>query len=265
MAGRQRGLVHVQQLHAAGFGRPLIARMVVRGQLYRELRVYSVGHQGLGPFGDELAALLHFGHDVVLSHRSAAAVWGLIYPPPDRIELTLIGRDMRPRANLRTYRVAALDTRRRATQEPASRHSTRPDAGRPSRERAHARARARDRRGSRPKPGHRPRPGAGAGPRAGQDRRREAEGAREHRREPSVDADEDRATAAGAARAAGLPTPETNAWINGYEVDFLWRAQSTGGGGGRPAVPRMVQRGAFERERRRDRTHARGGLPGAAG
>jgi len=26
-------------------------------------------------------------------------------------------------------------------------------------------------------------------------------------------------------RSAGLPEPEVNAWLCGYEVDFLWRAQ----------------------------------------
>ena len=53
-------------------------------------------------------------------------------------------------------------------------------------------------------------------------------------------------------RQAGLPAPETNARLLGYEVDFLWRAQKL-----------VVEvdgfafhstREAFERDRRRDTT-----------
>jgi very-short-patch-repair endonuclease len=56
---------------------------------------------------------------------------------------------------------------------------------------------------------------------------------------------------------AGLPTPETNARINGHEVDFLWRAQrlivETDGYGAHG------HQGAFERDRRRDQTHVASG------
>ena len=55
-----------------------------RGLLHPDHRgVYAVGHAELPPLGREVAALLACGPSAVLSHRSAAALWGLAAWPRD--------------------------------------------------------------------------------------------------------------------------------------------------------------------------------------
>lgn len=77
-AGRQRGLVTSRQLIALGVGRRTIERWVASGRLRRVHRnVYSVGPQPLTRRGRWLAAVLAKGPGAVLSHESAAALWGL--------------------------------------------------------------------------------------------------------------------------------------------------------------------------------------------
>ncbi len=92
-AAAQRGMVHVEQLRGAEFGRSVVARLLERGTLYLILpRVFAVGHDALAPLALELAAVLWSGHDGVISHRSAAAIWGLM-PPPLRCEHRFAGSD----------------------------------------------------------------------------------------------------------------------------------------------------------------------------
>jgi predicted transcriptional regulator of viral defense system len=53
------------------------------GRLRRLHRgVYAVGHRVLGREGRRLAAVLACGEGAVLSHRSAAAHWGLLETQP---------------------------------------------------------------------------------------------------------------------------------------------------------------------------------------
>lgn len=111
-AAAQRGVVHLEQLGAAGLGRSVIARHVERGTLYPILpRVFAVGHDALAPLALELAAALWSGHDGVISHRSAAALWGLTQLPRGEVDVTLVGRDARQHPGLTTYRVDELDSR----------------------------------------------------------------------------------------------------------------------------------------------------------
>ncbi|HSR95233.1 MAG TPA: type IV toxin-antitoxin system AbiEi family antitoxin domain-containing protein, partial [Solirubrobacterales bacterium] len=86
LAARQHGVVARQQLLAfAGTG--AIASRVRRGNLHRLHRgVYAVGHPILGVHGRWKAATLAVGPHSVLSHRSAAHLWGLrprIAIPPE--------------------------------------------------------------------------------------------------------------------------------------------------------------------------------------
>ena len=63
-----------------------------RGEWHRPFpRVYILGDAGLVPLAIESAALLCFGEDTVLSHRTAAALWGLVDPRPRTIDLTVAG------------------------------------------------------------------------------------------------------------------------------------------------------------------------------
>src|ERR1700759_3325582 len=88
----QRGLVTRPQLVALGFSPKAIEHRVGTGWLHRVHRsVFSVGSPVLQPWGAEMAALLSVGGDAVISHASAAAVWGLI-PNPSFVAITMIGR-----------------------------------------------------------------------------------------------------------------------------------------------------------------------------
>lgn len=76
LADRQHGVVAVWQLLRLGLGRDAIQYRASIGQLHRIHRgVYAVGYRTLTPKGHRMAAVLAYGPDAVLSHRSAAAHW----------------------------------------------------------------------------------------------------------------------------------------------------------------------------------------------
>jgi hypothetical protein len=78
------------QLHELGFDNAAIARRVASGRLHRRYRgVYSVGHTVLSAYGHWLAAVLACGPGAVLSHRSAAALWGLRPSHARRVDVTV--------------------------------------------------------------------------------------------------------------------------------------------------------------------------------
>jgi very-short-patch-repair endonuclease len=72
--------------------------------------VLAVGHGALEPLAAETAALLYAGDDTVLSHGTAAALWGLTAAPP-LVAITVIRRHIRPHEQLRVHRVQTLDAR----------------------------------------------------------------------------------------------------------------------------------------------------------
>jgi uncharacterized protein DUF559/putative AbiEi antitoxin of type IV toxin-antitoxin system len=89
-AGRQYGVVSRAQLYEMGFDNPAVARRVESGRLHRLHRgVYAVGHTIVGAHGRWLAAVLACGEGAVLSHRSAAALWGLRPTAAARIDVTV--------------------------------------------------------------------------------------------------------------------------------------------------------------------------------
>ncbi len=72
------GLSAVTQLLDAGLGRGAIELRLARGRLHRvHAGVYAVGHPILTAEGRWMAAVLSGGAGAVLSHRSAAAHWGI--------------------------------------------------------------------------------------------------------------------------------------------------------------------------------------------
>lgn len=96
IAAGQRGLVTRSQLVAVGLTRSAISRRVARGHLHRLHRtVYAVGHTALPPFAVELAALLAAGPGALLSHGSAAVVWGLLAAAPGPVHVTCPGSHRR--------------------------------------------------------------------------------------------------------------------------------------------------------------------------
>jgi very-short-patch-repair endonuclease len=78
LAERQRGLLTARQLEALGVGRRTVERWSALGRLRRVHRgVYVFGPQPLTQRGKWLAAVLAKAPGAVLSHESAAALWGL--------------------------------------------------------------------------------------------------------------------------------------------------------------------------------------------
>ena len=78
LARRQHGVVSRAQLLELGFHPRSIEHRIARGRLHPVYRgVYAVGRPELTQFGRWMAALLATGPEAVLSHRSAAALWGI--------------------------------------------------------------------------------------------------------------------------------------------------------------------------------------------
>ena len=91
IARQQRGRVSRRQLLAAGLSKAAIGRMISRGLLLPEhAGVYTVAHGAQVPLGRETAALLACGDRACLSHTSAAAVWGILEPRAEAVEVTII-------------------------------------------------------------------------------------------------------------------------------------------------------------------------------
>jgi very-short-patch-repair endonuclease len=75
---RQHGVVTRVQLEALGFSRRGIEHRTRSGRLFLISRgVYAVGRRELTPYGRWMAAVLACGDGAVLSHRSAAELWGI--------------------------------------------------------------------------------------------------------------------------------------------------------------------------------------------
>jgi hypothetical protein len=100
VAARQHGVVTLAQLRAAGIDRFGAARRAKAGRLHRLHRgVYAVGHANLSFEGRCLAVVFACGDGAVVSHLSAARVWGLLAAGSWPIEVTVptaSGRCKRP-------------------------------------------------------------------------------------------------------------------------------------------------------------------------
>src|SRR4051812_49380236 len=78
LAKRQHGVVTRAQLRRIGLCDSAITHRAAVGRLHRLHRgVYAVGHRVVPARGAWLAATLACGEGAVLSHTSAAALWGL--------------------------------------------------------------------------------------------------------------------------------------------------------------------------------------------
>jgi very-short-patch-repair endonuclease len=78
LASRRHGLVTRRDLHSLAVGDGSVSWWVRTGRLHRIHRgVYAVGHPVLTQEGRWMAAVLACSDGAVLSHRSAAALWGV--------------------------------------------------------------------------------------------------------------------------------------------------------------------------------------------
>src|SRR5947207_3073935 len=98
LAGRQHGVVALEQLIEIGLTASGVRSRVERGRLHPVHRgVYSVGHPLLTAKGRMMAAVLACGPGAVLSHRAAADLHGLRPSSAMRIDVTIGGRERRRR------------------------------------------------------------------------------------------------------------------------------------------------------------------------
>lgn len=110
IAEGQHGVVTARQLAAIGLGRAAISERSARGKLHRlHQGVYAVGHTGLSQEARWMAAVLACGDGAVLSHLSAAALWGLLKPEDGPIDVSLPSQSGRcRREGIRIHRCASL-------------------------------------------------------------------------------------------------------------------------------------------------------------
>lgn len=90
LAERQHRVVSIRQLRGPlGYSEGTVERMVARAHLHRLYRgVYAVGTASVSAHGACLAAVLACGPKALLSHRSAAWLWGLTRRQPFPLEVT---------------------------------------------------------------------------------------------------------------------------------------------------------------------------------
>jgi very-short-patch-repair endonuclease len=215
-------VVSHRQLRDFGLGRSSIRWRVRSGRLHPVRRgVYAVGRPEVSPNGRWMAALLTCGPGAVLSHGSAAALWGFGSEPRGLVEVSLLAGTRSRRPGIRAHRRVSLSPDEvtehegvptttpvrtlidQATQlAPARLERAVNEADKLERVRADVLYAALDNHSGEP----------GVGP------LRKLLDPLHFR---LSDSELERAMRP-VARAAGLPVPETKAWVNDYEVDFFW-------------------------------------------
>jgi Transcriptional regulator, AbiEi antitoxin/Protein of unknown function (DUF559) len=93
LAASQHGVVSRRQLRGLGLSDGAIERAIRAGYLHRVFRaVYAVGHPGIDWRGRIRAATLACGQGAVASHRSAAALLGLLDRAPVVVDVIAAGK-----------------------------------------------------------------------------------------------------------------------------------------------------------------------------
>ncbi|HYH53977.1 MAG TPA: type IV toxin-antitoxin system AbiEi family antitoxin domain-containing protein [Solirubrobacterales bacterium] len=219
IAVRQHGVITVSQLHGAGLDKSAISRRLQSGRLHRVHHgVYAVGHRGLSLQGRFMAAAFACGEGAVLSHGSAAVVWGLLRPIDGPVHVSI------PTTSGRKSRRGIVLHRCQALAEPSPTPTSLPIRGG---------------RGRRLLTTYRDNIPVTTVPRTIADldgsipphlvqraiRQAELAG---HRLD-AIASDRTRSDLETAFldlyRRSGLPQPEVNVKLGRWEVDFLWRAQ----------------------------------------
>jgi hypothetical protein len=118
LAERQHGVVARRQLLALGFNSREIEHRVARGRLHLVMRgVYAVGWPKLAPKRCWMAAVLACGEGALLSHRSAAALWGIGAEKRGAIDVSVTRRAELRRRGLRVRGRPSLTTARITTHD----------------------------------------------------------------------------------------------------------------------------------------------------
>jgi len=121
LARRQHGVVGRQQLIDLGLGRRAVARRLEQGRLHERHRgVYVVGVRRISRRGRWMAAVLACGAGAVLSHRSAARLWGLMPPASEWVDVTASSRRVRRDGIVTHYGEIADDEWQRVDEIPVT-------------------------------------------------------------------------------------------------------------------------------------------------
>ncbi|HEX2413665.1 MAG TPA: type IV toxin-antitoxin system AbiEi family antitoxin domain-containing protein [Thermoleophilaceae bacterium] len=221
LARRQHGVVARWQLVKLGLGRGAIGARLRSGRWRRIHRgVYATGDAPLSREGRFIAAVLACGEAAVLSHRSAAVMWGILSGGPAWAEVTVPGDRGRELVGVKVHRqrLNAADVTSRNAIPITTPGRTLIDLAEVVSERTLERAMDEaeylrlDCTGLKPIPG---RAGSGRLARVLSLHRPGATRTRTPLEERFLDL----------CRRAQLPQPEVNVHVEGYEVDFLWRAR----------------------------------------
>lgn len=109
IATRQHGVVSRSQIEALGVDDGFADRGVAGGHLHRIHRgVYALGHSALTERGRWMAAVLAAGEGAVLSHLSAALLWGIIDRRSELIHVLAADGGSRSRPGLAIHRTRHL-------------------------------------------------------------------------------------------------------------------------------------------------------------
>lgn len=109
IAARQHGVITHAQLLAIGISSSGVRARVAAGRFHPLHRgVYAVGYPPLRAHGHWAAAVLACGSKAVLSHASAAALWGIRPSSASLIDVTATGRRGRGRDGIRVHGADAL-------------------------------------------------------------------------------------------------------------------------------------------------------------
>ena len=224
IAATQHGVITRRQLLDLGIRPGVIQRRVLGGRLRRLHRgVFAVGPL-LPAHARPMAAVLACGPEAVLSHRSAAALFGLVDSADDGdtidVAVPLPVDRARPGVRVRRLRRLALDERTTHEGIPVTTPArTLLDLAAVARPPELERALARAERGGLATPDemirlaerHRHRPGI-----------RVLDFILRHAGGPSLTRSEAEARFLSLVRRSRLPAPSTNVTVDAYEIDFLW-------------------------------------------
>jgi hypothetical protein len=107
---RQHGVIARGQLLELGLSTDAIAHRIKVGRLHPLWRgVYAVGRPTVGRCGRLMAASLRCGPEALLSHGSAASLWGLL-SWQDSIDVVVPYRTVRRPPGIRVHRRVGLDS-----------------------------------------------------------------------------------------------------------------------------------------------------------
>lgn len=110
LAARQHGVATISQIRGAGWNKNAISKASREGRLHRLHRgVYAVGHRAPSWEKAWMATVFACGEGAVLSHGSAAALWGLLRPIKGPIDVSVPSRNGRmKRRGVRLHRCPSL-------------------------------------------------------------------------------------------------------------------------------------------------------------